>query len=369
MKLLLTSVGSLVAHNLLEVLEFPGLSRRSLVQLVGTNSIPDAAGNFRCDRCYLVPMTAAPEYPARMRDILLQESPDLILCGRDEDTYFLSQLKKQYPELPGVLPVDSPHAALIGLDKWQTWLFARKHALPFAESFMPGESGDGAALEAFCQRVGYPLVAKPARGAASRGVCFIRNASDAQIMAQQQGTVFQEYVGDPQILNEYFAGLQGPPSLFSQFKDAGYYVSHTIIAPSGDLAPIVMTENQTLFGHTFWSRRVADATLDALAVDYARALVLEGGAGPMNVQLRRDRHGVWKAVEINLRTSGLLGRFLLGVDQLSSLINAFVPGASFPELRPPASDRCNQIVKQYYSYQVFDSDVAVLQHAGVWSQS
>jgi hypothetical protein len=88
----------------------------------------------------------------------------------------------------------------------------------------------------------------------------------------------------------------------------------------------------------------------------------------MNVQIRRDRNGVWKAVEINLRTSGLLGRFLLGVDQLSSLINAFVPGASFPELRPSASDRCNQIVKQYYSYQVFDSDVSVLQDAGVWSR-
>lgn len=369
MKILLTSVGSLVAHNILEVLEFPGLSRRSLVELVGTNSIPDAAGNFRCDRCYLVPMTVTADYPARMRDILLQESPDLILCGRDEDTYALSKLKREHPELPGVLPIGSPQVALIGLDKWQTWLFARKHALPFAESFMPGASGDGSALEAFCRRVGYPLVAKPARGSASRGVCFIRDARDAQTMAQQKDYVFEEYVGNPQDLDAYFASLQGPPPLFSQFKDAGYVVSHTIIAPNGDLAPIVVTENQTLFGHTFSSRRIADATLDAIAADYARALTLEGGAGPMNVQLRRDRHGVWKAVEINLRTSGLLGRFLLGVDQLSSLINTFVPNASFPELRAPGSDQCDLIVKQYYSYQVPDADVAVLQRAGVWSRS
>lgn len=59
-------------------------------------------------RCYLVPPTAAAEYPARIREILLQESPDLILCCRDEDTLALSQLKSQHPELPGVLPVGTP---------------------------------------------------------------------------------------------------------------------------------------------------------------------------------------------------------------------------------------------------------------------
>jgi hypothetical protein len=100
-----------------------------------------------------------------MREILLEESPDLILCCRDEDTLALSQLKIQHPELPGALPVVEPQAALIGLDKWQTWLFTRKHSLAYAESFMPGQSGDDGALEAFGQRVGYPLIAKPTRGA------------------------------------------------------------------------------------------------------------------------------------------------------------------------------------------------------------
>ena len=78
MKVLLTSVGSLVGQNILDVLEYPGFSRRSLMRVVGTNSVPDAACNFRCDRCYLLPLTATAEYSARMREILLEESPDLI---------------------------------------------------------------------------------------------------------------------------------------------------------------------------------------------------------------------------------------------------------------------------------------------------
>lgn len=370
MKLLLTSVGSLVGQNILDVLEYPGFSRRSLMQVVGTNSRPDAPFNFHCDRCYLVPPTSAAEYPERMREILLEEAPDLILCCRDDDTFALSQLKSQHPELPGTLPVGAPHAALIGLDKWQTWLFARKHALPFAESFMPGQSGDGAALEAFCQRVGYPLVAKPARGAASRGVCFVRDTEDAQAVAKRPGYLFQEYVGDPGSLEPYFAALQGPPPLFAQCTNAGYHVCHAMIAPNGDLAPIMVTENQTEYGRTIVTSRIVDPALEALAANYARALFIEGGAGPISLQLRQDRNGVWKSVEINLRaTGGTLARFLRGSDEIYHVINAFVPSAAFPELRPHGIDSFEHIVRQYYSYPLVASDVSTLQRSGVWSRS
>jgi glutathione synthase/RimK-type ligase-like ATP-grasp enzyme len=368
-KLFLTSVGSRVGQHILDVLEYPGFSRRSLVEVVATNSLPDAACNFRCDRCYLVPLTAAAEYPARMQDILRDESPDLILCGRDEDTYALSQLKSQHPELPGALPLGPPRTALIGLDKWQTWLFARKHRLPFAESFMPGQSGDGAALDAFCGRVGYPLIAKPTRGAASRGVCFIRDTHDAQAVAQRPGYMFQEYVGDPRSLEPYFAILQGPPPLFAHFAKPGYHVCHTVISRSGDITPIAVTENHVEYGHTTLNRRILDPLLDALTVDYARALFLEGVAGPMAIQIRQDRDGDWKVLEINLRpTGGTLARFLRGIDELYFIIRAFVD-TSFPELHPYRIDGCEQVVKQYYSYPVFDSDVLILKRSGVWCRS
>jgi hypothetical protein len=370
MKVLLTSVGSLVGQNILDVLDYPGFSRRPLMQVIGTNSLPEAACNFRCDRCYLVPPSVTAGFSARLRDILLEESPDLILCCRDEDTYVLSQLKSRHPELPGALPLGSPQAALIGLDKWQAWLFARKHALPFAESFMPGQSGDGATLEAFCRRVGYPLISKPARGSASRGVCFIRHADDAGAMAQRPGYLFQEYLGDPQNLEAYFAILQGPPPLFAQFTNAGYHVCHTIIGPGGDIAPVVATENQTEHGHSISNQRILDPELDALTADYARAFFLEGGTGPFTVQLRRDRNGDWKALELNLRaTGGTLARFLRGVDELHLIIKAFVPDASFPELSPLGSDGCEQVARQYYSYPVRDSEVTMLKHSGVWSRS
>src|SRR5262249_2999910 len=155
---------------------------------------------------------------------------------RDDDTYALSQLKAQHPELPGALPIGGPRAALIGLDKWQTWLFARRHTLPFAESFMPGESGEDASLEAFGRRVGYPLIAKPVRGTGSRGVFYVRDPRDAEVMAQRDGYLFQEYLGDSRDLEPYFATLQGPPPLFAHSQNAGYRVCYTVISPSGDIS-------------------------------------------------------------------------------------------------------------------------------------
>jgi carbamoyl-phosphate synthase large subunit len=252
-------------QNILDVLEYPGFSRRSLVQVIGTNSLPEEASNFNCDRCYLVPPTAAVDYPSRIREILLKERPHLILCCRDEDTYALSQLKTQHPELPGALPVGGPHAALIGFDKWQTWLFARRHTLPFAESFMPGEAGDDGALEAFGQRVGYPLIAKPARGEGARGVFYVRDFCDAQVMAQRDGYLFEEYLGDSRSLESYFAILQGPPPLFAHSKNAENRVCYTVVDPRGDIAPILVYDCVQMEGrHPILYKRILDPALDAL---------------------------------------------------------------------------------------------------------
>ncbi len=370
MKWLITSVGSLVAQNILDVLEFPGFSRRSLVNIVGINSVPDIPGNFRCDRCYLAPPTAAKGYPSRIREIVQEESPDLILCGRDEDTLALSLLKTQHPDLHGTLTCADPHAALLGLDKWQTWLFARKHGLPSAESFMLGESGDQADLEAFCQRVGYPLIAKPLRGAASRGVCFVRHFADAQSMAQLQDCFFQEYLGDPLNLEPYFANLRGPLPLFACAPDAGFYSCLTMIAPNGEFTPSFVSYNHQEYGQSLWNRRISDATLEELTQAYARAFIAEGGAGPFNLAFRRDRHGNWKLQEINLRHTGsTLARFMLGLDELYFTVRDFLPEVAFPEMRPAEIDQSNQVTKRLYTYSIPEPEVAVLKGAGVWSRS
>ena len=367
LNLLIASVGSAVGQHILDVLDYPGFSRRALVRVVGTNSIADAPPNFRCDRCYLVPETASADYPARMRDILREEKPDLILCARDADTLALAELKARESTLPGTLPIGSPRAALIGYDKWQTFLFARRHGLPFPNSFAPGETGDGAALAEFCRQVGYPLVAKPRRGFGSRGIFFVRNDDDAAAM-NRPDYLLQEYLGDPNELGQYFASLAGPVPLMTQAPNADYHSSWMLIAPDGSLSPTMMTDQTFLNGSSVANRRVVDPDAHAIAVAYARAFHREGGSGPMNIAYRRDRQGVWSVPEINLRnTGGTLSRFLLGLDELYHTVRVFAPGFEFPEMHPASGEAPNLIRKSYFSYALQDSAIETLERTGLWT--
>jgi hypothetical protein len=367
LKLLISSVGSLVGQNILNVLEYPGASRRSLVEVVGTNSLPESPSNFRCDRCYLVPEAKAPGYNERIAAILVSESPDLILCGRDEDVLVLSRLKSAQPNLPGALPCSSPHAALVAYDKWQTCLFSQRHGLPFAKSFMAGESGTMADLRAFCEDVGYPLVAKPARGFASRGVFFLRGPDDLVSFREGDGTIFQEFLGDRAELAAYCRGLSDLPRLFTQFEDAGHYSCQTVISPTGEIAPVFVMFNEHSYGETVWNWIVSDPELVTLTQAYADALVSEGGKGPLNVQFRRDARGKWKVQEINLRATGsTLARFLLGQDELHLVVRAFASPIPFPEMSPSGSSPPAKVSQRRFSYVLPESGTAALKTAGVW---
>jgi len=94
MKLLITSVGSLLGQNVLDGIE----SRRNLVNVVGMNSIADNPRNFRCDTVYLVNNTNQPEFLDEFLEIVEIEKPDLILPGRDEDCVFLADFKSKHPK-------------------------------------------------------------------------------------------------------------------------------------------------------------------------------------------------------------------------------------------------------------------------------
>ena len=106
--ILITSVGSLVGHNILESLA----PRRQEWRIVGVNSLPLAANNFRCDVAYLAPETAQEDaYLSRLREILRIEQPAVALAGRDLDLPPLACLKAE-PEFAQTLFL-SPAAASV----------------------------------------------------------------------------------------------------------------------------------------------------------------------------------------------------------------------------------------------------------------
>src|SRR5207244_13378107 len=112
-RLLILSIGSLVAHNVLQALS----DRREHVFVIGANSNPNAASNFRTEVSYLVPPAAREDdYVRAIERIIAQEAPDLVIPGRDDDILVLARMKPRFVAKP-VLMVGSVAGAEIMDDK------------------------------------------------------------------------------------------------------------------------------------------------------------------------------------------------------------------------------------------------------------
>lgn len=96
-KVLITSVGSLVGHNILSALQ----PARDRLYVIGTETDPAVANNFRCDAAFLVPPTSEQDqFASRLSEIIRDEQVDLVLSGTDTDLPNLAALSATESRLP-----------------------------------------------------------------------------------------------------------------------------------------------------------------------------------------------------------------------------------------------------------------------------
>ena len=367
LKILISSVGSLVGKNILDVLESQYCYRRDLVYLIGTNSIANSNNNFKCDKCYLLPDTATPDFNERMTDILRNENPDLILY---EDTEAIALILMNNPDLKGRLPYGKLHTIRYALNKWETWLFTQKYSLPFANTFVRDKSGGISELKSFVEEVGYPMIAKPVQGFASIGVFFIRTWQEAEYAYSLEDYMIQEYLGKPEAMNDYFRMMDGPTPLFANAPDVYHHSATTFIGQDGSISKIFISRNVHKNGATIEFRKMYIKELDTLGFSYAKAIYKEGGYGPLGAQFKLDRNNNWKAQEMNMRTNGnTYPRFLMGQDDLGLIINEFFPDFDFP-LYQPDDKEVNFIVgKTLMAHKLSIEDLDGLENRKVWENN
>ncbi|WP_038050715.1 hypothetical protein [Thioalkalivibrio sp. ALJ1] len=366
-RLLIVSVGSLVGQNILDSLEYEEWNRRDRVHIIGTNSIASSPNNFRCDECYQVPTTGHIDYPKVMAQVLRSTQPDLILSARDADTAALWRLLDSNPALPGAIPYGNLETIIGALDKGKSAAFCKAHGLPFADTLVLQHSDDIDKLHAFASQVGYPMVAKPIEGFASKGVYFVRDAQEAEYFAQRRDYLFQEYLGPGDALQDYFERLDGPKPLFAEVPEVNHHTCHIPIAPDGRIGEIFVLHNHHHFGAVTRMQRAARPDLEELARRFAQAFIADGGAGALSVQFREDRNGNNKAQEMNLRTTGsTFARLMMGQDELGFLLNEWLPEHDFPRFSrsEPAYDLV--VSKSLYSYSTWQDSVETLEQTGHW---
>ncbi|CAG0950054.1 hypothetical protein BURK2_00143 [Burkholderiales bacterium] len=331
MRILITSVGSLVGQNILDALE----GRREGLWVAGTNSLAEAPNLFRCDLALRSPPAADPEaWCAFTADLMRRERFDLVFPARDDDILLLARLRDQHADLRHCITCGPATLAHMMEDKWQSYLFARARGLPFVETARAGQE-----LAELVAAKGYPLVAKPPSGNGSRGVRIVFDAAQLEAAAAEPGCLFQEYLSPDAAVREGAELCRRGTPLFYAPRYT-QLAAQAVIATTGAVYALYCGEVTMVMGRAERSVTVNQPDFTAIARAYADALAAAGWVGLMNLQGRRDAAGQFKVYELNGRIAGAsTTRMLLGFDEVGMLAERFTGKALPPSPRGGVPER------------------------------
>ena len=355
-RLLVMSVGSLVGTNVLECLEALGRDR---FELIGLNSDPDAANNFRVNICYLSPeasdRTALFALLDRVTDT---HAPDLIIPTRDDDVVVLSHWAQGRPHARAM--VGSPRIAEVIRDKWVSYEWATARRLPFARSAI-----DAAGAASLRRELGFPLVAKPRDGFGSNGVRMLLTEDHLRAVLATGGYIVQECLDPPRVLTAEDL-LLGMPFWFAPVQVANPSTLCLLHDSGCEFLAAWVSEGRC--GAALRTMLIDAPPLRQLAEDFGEAAWSEGWRGLLNVQTRVDSAGRYVPIELAGRFIGSAAALhVLGVPVAAAVLKHFLPSFDHAATTFPLPGAV--AAKQVVTYGVPAEHRQSLRELGVWRRS
>ena len=313
-KILITSIGSLVGQNIFETLD----KRDRDFKIIGTNSIANAPV-YEIDKTYLVSETNmdSSHFTKELSDIIKKEMPDLIIPGRDIDVIILSQLKKDFADTNCCFLTGESHLAELMEQKMMSYEFAVKESLPFVETVVCDMESNKKAIDQFVEKYGFPLLLKPVKGFASRGVSIVLNYDQLKRLSSPV-MVLQEYLGDVDEINKFKKIIEnGSLPLFYSLEE-NKYSFQIFIDSSGNLKGKFATIHDMKKGASVSVEPNNNEASDKIMDQFFNAFKKNGWFGPLNIQMQKSSiTGDLKAYEFNGRFTGATAaRYFLGYDEI-----------------------------------------------------
>ena len=155
----------------------------------------DEPALFNFDAVYLAPKLAdgAVAFERRVLDIVERENVDLVVPCREEDVQWLAGLGERRAHLAPKFLCGAQKIAEIANDKWLSFQFCLRHALPFTPSLLYSNNAD---VSAFVEQQWLPLVAKPRYGVDSNGILLLTSHAQVMRAMERPGYVLQKFLGD-----------------------------------------------------------------------------------------------------------------------------------------------------------------------------
>lgn len=296
---LVTGAGAVLGQGVLRSLREARLPLRLLT------ADPDhrASGHWLGDHAFRIPMARDPEFLAGVEALVEREGVRVLIPGTDVELAVFAEHRERLEARYGMhVLVSPPRAVEIADDKFLTARFLAGAGLPFARSAMARDA-DG--VRALAAEVGFPLFAKPARGARSYGARPVRDERELEaILAEPGDLVVQEHL--PEADGEYTAGS---------------------LTFDGEAGGVVVLRRDLRDGNTYRAYADTSGRFDGFVRAAAEQL---GAHGPCNFQFR-VRGGEPVVFEINARFSGTTPlRAVFGFNEVEAALNRLLLGEPVP---------------------------------------
>ena len=269
---LVSGVGAVIGYGVIRSLK----ASRFAVTVVGTDIHSDAAGKYWCDHFEQCPLAADPAYPDFLRDILRRQNVDLVIPAIEQDVAVLARETERghLKDLTTRFALNNLELLPVAGDKWLTHLRLNQHGLPTIPTRIDG------AFDELARELGLPMLLKPRRSYAAKGIQLIHTREDFDRGKATLGDDFmvQRVVGTQD--EEYTVGAFG--------LGGGKYVP-----------PI--TFQRTLSGEGATAKAVV-REVPELEQRVRQLVELFEPIGPTNFQFRRHQ-GEFLLLEINPRVS------------------------------------------------------------------
>lgn len=301
-----TGMGNPLGQNIFKALEMSSLPLRLYV----LDAHPLSAGFFGSGVAVRCPRVDTPGYVDELIAFLHREQIAVVFFGTEAEPAKLRPHRARIEAETGtVLMLNDADVLAVADDKYLT-----ARALAGAGLDHPASSlaEDRQAVEALITERGFPLVAKPRKGSASRGLARIRSRDQLEAHLRP-GFVIQECL----------------------LPDDAEYTVGIYRCRDGRIAATTVIHRDLDFGLTYRGLVLHDENIAAYAERVADAI---GAVGSCNVQLRFTSRGP-VCFEVNPRFSSTTPvRAHFGVNEPELAIREYVLGETLPRLvaRPGA---------------------------------
>lgn len=288
----ITGVGNPLGQNILKALQMSQLP----LSLYLLDANPFSAGFFGEGKSVLCPRADAPGYTDELIEFLKRESIDIVFFGTEAEPAQLRTLKsKVEAETGAILMLNDAEVLNVADDKYNTAMALANAGLDHPASAI---ADDDKALEKLIDQVGFPLIVKPRKGSASRGLARVDGRDQLAKYLDPKNVVQECLLPDHE---EYTVGLYR--------------------ARGGDVVATTVIRRDLDFGLTYRGVLVANEEIANYAKRVAGAL---NAVGSCNVQLRlTDRGPV--CFEVNPRFSSTTPiRAYFGVNEPELAIREYV---------------------------------------------